>query len=384
MSQYVRRTDSADFRIHSRLPSLDIELTERCNNDCVHCCINLPLADPRARDCEMSTRQITDLLDQAADLGCIQVRLTGGEPLLREDFEDVYVHARRKGLKVRVFTNARNITERIADLWARIPPLVLPEITVYGMHRESYESVSRVPGSYEQFRRGLDMLLDRGVAFIVKGVLLPSNRSELPEFEAWAQTLPGMDKAPGQSMFFDLRHRRDDPDKNKRIRSLRISPEEGLNVMTRDEPMYRRRVAEFVKFMGSSGDLLFDCAAGRTICVDAYGHIQPCLSLRAPELTVSASMASLADALDRYRTLRDIRAVNPDYLRRCAHCFLKGLCEQCPAKSWAESGTLDTPVEYLCEVAHEQARYLRWLRRGERAWEVEDSTQRIDEAYRTS
>jgi sulfatase maturation enzyme AslB (radical SAM superfamily) len=67
--------------------------------------------------------------------------------------------------------------------------------------------------------------------------------------------------------------------------------------------------------------------------------------------------------------LHELRATNPEYLRRCAKCFLKGLCEQCPAKSWAESGTLDTPVEYLCEVAHAQARYLGWLGKHEQGWE---------------
>jgi sulfatase maturation enzyme AslB (radical SAM superfamily) len=56
-----------------------------------------------------------------------------------------------------------------------------------------------------------------------------------------------------------------------------------------------------------------------------------------------------------------MRARNPEYLRRCARCFLKGFCEQCPAKSWSEHGNLDTPVEYLCEVAHAQARYMGWL-----------------------
>ena len=73
-----------------------------------------------------------------------------------------------------------------------------------------------------------------------------------------------------------------------------------------------------------------------------------------------------------------MRATNPDYLERCARCFLKGLCEQCPAKSWTEHGTLDTPVEYLCQVAHAQARYLGLLAEGEQAWEVADWRQRID------
>ncbi len=53
--------------------------------------------------------------------------------------------------------------------------------------------------------------------------------------------------------------------------------------------------------------------------------------------------------------IRGTKATNLDYLARSALCFLKGLCEQCPAKSWMEHGTFDTPVEYLCRVAHAQA-----------------------------
>jgi radical SAM protein with 4Fe4S-binding SPASM domain len=74
---------------------------------------------------------------------------------------------------------------------------------------------------------------------------------------------------------------------------------------------------------------------------------------------------------------RELRATNSEYLNRCARCFLKGLCEQCPAKSWMEHGTLDTPVEYLCAVAHAQARYLSLLKETEKAWEIEDWRQRI-------
>jgi len=81
--------------------------------------------------------------------------------------------------------------------------------------------------------------------------------------------------------------------------------------------------------------------------------------------------------MDRFSHLRELRATNPDYLRRCAVCFLKGLCEQCPAKSWVEYGTLDTPVEYLCEVAHAQARYFGWLGENEQAWQVIDGPERV-------
>jgi hypothetical protein len=44
----------------------------------------------------------------------------------------------------------------------------------------------------------------------------------------------------------------------------------------------------------------------------------------------------------------------------------------CPGSSWAENGTLDTPVEYCCEVTHMQALDLGLISEGEKAWEIED------------
>ena len=84
------------------------------------------------------------------------------------DFEELYLCARRLGMKVLLFTNARLITPHLADLFARVPPLVPIEITVYGMRQESYEAVTRTPGSFAQFRRGVNLLLERKVPFIVK------------------------------------------------------------------------------------------------------------------------------------------------------------------------------------------------------------------------
>ena len=376
-----------------RLGRLDLELTERCNNDCLHCCINLPADDARARARELTTAQVKDILQQAAALGCLEVRFTGGEPLLRPDWQDLYLAARRLGLKVLLFTNARLITAQVADLLARIPPRAPIEITVYGLHRDSYEAVTRAPGSFAQFWRGVKRLRERHVPFIVKAVVLPPNRHELDELEAWARDIPWMTGAPVYVLSLDLRNRRDDPRKNALIASLRLSPQNRLALLRREGVKYRRGLAEFAgKFMGPPGDVLFPCGAGHGVCIDAYGRAQPCMGLRAPELTVNlipgaaagrdgaeaaTGTGRLADALVRFRQFRELRATNPEYLERCARCFLKGLCEQCPAKSWAEYGTLDTPVPYQCEAAHAQARDLGWLAAHEHGWEVRAWRERV-------
>ena len=384
MSEFVRQVKQQLKPILPRLGSLDMELTERCNNDCVHCSINLPSDDQHARRREMTTEQVKDILKQAAGLGCMLVRFTGGEPLLRQDFRELYIYARRLGIKVLLFTNARLINERLVDLFASIPPKVTIEITVYGMHKESYEAATRSHGSFDQCWTGIQLLLERKVPFVVKSALLPQNRAEMEEFEEWAMTIPWMTKPPQYSMFFDLRNSRDNEEKNKQIKSLRLSPDEGISVLTRDEAGYRKDMSEFaLKFMGPQGDRLFACGAGTGVNIDAYGRAQPCMGVRAPELMADVvrvganGRSPLQKALDSFSRLREIRATNPEYLKRCAVCFLKGMCEQCPAKSWAESGEIDRPVEYLCDVAHAQARFMGWLGENEHGWEVPDWRERI-------
>jgi MoaA/NifB/PqqE/SkfB family radical SAM enzyme len=360
-------------------------LTERCNNSCIHCLINQPQNNSEVRAREMSTDQVKNVLSQAADLGCLTVRFSGGEPLLRTDFSELYLYARRLGLRVMLFTNARLLTPEIAELLAHYPPGRMVEVSVYGMHADSYDAVAASPGAFTEFWRGVELLREYKIPFVVKQSILPPNRGEISEFEAFAAAIPTMQNKPAYTMNFDLRARRDNSPKNEFIKKLRISPEESVRLLARD-PNYRKGMREFgEKFIGPTGEKLFHCGAGQGMCVDAYGKAQMCMGLRDPEMVYelnpqtppgstkeTVQPGSLRYALTEvFPRWRETRAQNPEYLHRCARCFLKGLCEQCPAKSWMESGTLDTPVEYLCSVAHAQARYLGLLKETENAWELE-------------
>jgi radical SAM protein with 4Fe4S-binding SPASM domain len=360
------------------LTMLDIELTERCSNDCVHCSVNLPEADPASRR-EMTAARIGKILEEAAGLGCLSVRFTGGEPLIREDFEDIYLKAKRLGLKVRLFTNATRLTPRLAGLLGRVPPLERVEVSFYGMSRRSYEAVTRRPGSFDAARRGLRLLLENGVPFVLKGALLPTNRDELDEFDSWAAAVDGTGNPPGLAMLFDLRSRRD-LGKNPLIRSLRVGPEDYLATCAhRDERHLGELMRFMVRFAGVHGAQLFTCQSGRGRgAVDAYGRYQYCLALRHPETVFELAEGSLREAVTGFLPrLQSMVSTDPAYLERCGRCFLKALCQQCPAKSWAEHGTLDTPVDYLCGVAHAQARAMGLLAEGERAWAVGDWQARV-------
>lgn len=362
------------------LKTLEIELTERCNNNCIHCYINKPENDYVAQNNELSTMDIKRILEEAVFLGCLRVKFTGGEPLLREDFEEIYLFARKLGLKVSILTNATLITDQLVKLFERIPPMENISITLYGIHAFSYEAVTHVPGSFEAAWQGMNRLLDKNIPFDVKSVLLPQNETEMEEFDSLASGIPWMSNNVPFISDLNLRGRRDSERKNLVIKNLRRSPESIIKFLTKDPEKYIKEMKSFCKkFLGPHGKKLFACGAGlEKCCVDAYGQFQLCMFVRHPDTVYDLKNGTLREALENFAPkIRLMEAKNHEYLNHCSFCFLKSLCNNCPGKSWMEHGTLDTPVEYLCDITHLQAKYLGLLEEGEKSWKVKDWRERI-------
>ena len=87
------------------------EITEACNLRCVHCWRETGAS---ASD-EMATTEALDVAAQLAAAGCVEVRLTGGEPLLREDWPAIAARFHELGVKVAVITNGSLIDEAMAE-----------------------------------------------------------------------------------------------------------------------------------------------------------------------------------------------------------------------------------------------------------------------------
>jgi MoaA/NifB/PqqE/SkfB family radical SAM enzyme len=168
--------------------SATFEITDRCNFACVHCYINQPAGNRPARAQELSTSQVMGVLDQIAAAGTLFLTITGGDPLVRADFPEIYKHARNLGLVVSLFTNGSLITPEIADLLVDYTPRVV-DITLYGATQMTYERVTRTTGSFARVQRGVQLLLERGVPLSLKTVLLTINQHEFKAIQAFAEQL---------------------------------------------------------------------------------------------------------------------------------------------------------------------------------------------------
>ena len=165
---------------------VSIEVTHRCPLDCLHCYNNLPMSDSAARKAELSLAEHCQLLDQLQDAGCLWILYTGGEIFGRKDFPDIYMEAKKRGFLVTLFTNGTLISASIADMLAEWRPFAV-EVTLYGATRETYEALTRVPGSYARCMRGIKLLKERGLPVKLKTVPTTINRHEVYEMKRLAE-----------------------------------------------------------------------------------------------------------------------------------------------------------------------------------------------------
>jgi radical SAM protein with 4Fe4S-binding SPASM domain len=346
-----------------RVPvSFSIEVTARCNNDCRHCFINLPPGDQVARENELSAAEINRIADQAVQLGAVWCLITGGEPLVRNDFADIYLALKKKGLLVSVFTNATLVNQEHIALFKEYPPRDI-EITVYGVTRQTYQRVSRRSGTFNKFMRGFNMLKASGVRVRLKAMAIQSNLHEQADIAQFC-------RSHTKDFFrFDpqLHLRLDgDPRRNIEIRNERLRPEQIVALERADrqrEDWMQQNCSALIDdaFTHRGCNHLFHCDAGnKSFDVSCEGKFRLCSSLNAPEAVYDLREGALADAWENFvPRIREMRSSRRGFLESCRTCSLVNLCLWCPAHAHLEVGELDGPVPYFCAVAHARAEALR-------------------------
>jgi radical SAM protein with 4Fe4S-binding SPASM domain len=321
-----------------------LELTFRCNLRCVHCYVAHGHHGIHGKQ-ELTFAEICGILDQIVDEGCLWLLLTGGEPLLRPDFLDIYTYAKRKGLLVSLFTNGTLITPRIADYLADWCPRMV-EITLYGRTQETYERITGIPGSYERCMRGIDLLLERGVPLKLKTMLMTVNKHELWDIKAYAESL-------GVGFRFD-------PMLNAGLEgsrvplAFRLSPEEIVQFDLADAERWGDLQQFCDKFLGIQTDdrYLYICGAGVNVFhIDPYGKLGICMISRVPNYDLR--QGTFLQGWHEF--LPQVRYQKPKGEYRCNQCELISLCGQCPGWARMEHGDPEKPVAFLCRVAHLRA-----------------------------
>lgn len=333
------------------------ELTFGCGLHCRHCytdCYNKPAFLNR----ELTTAPVKSILSKVYNAGIIWVCFTGGDPLTRGDFLDIYSYAKDKGFIVTIFSSAYSLTKKIVEYFKKRPPFVI-EMTLNAASQRTYEKISQVKGSYLKAMKAVDLIVKANLPLKIKTQITRDNLEELPKIRKFIKER-GLMFRPS----FDL-HARLNGDLAPC--HLRISPRQVLSLDGKNESdcinepkeieQRAKRIAHSAESKAQSAqtepratnDDLFRCAigGGDGVNIDPYGNMFSCNLIRAPKFNLLK--VDIEYAQDNL--LSRVRGKKFATNSKCKNCKLREFCHSCPGRAHLETADREAPVEYYCKLA---------------------------------
>ena len=340
--------------VHREPLSATFELTVRCNLHCKMCLFRHADCENNALKAgELTAAEWIDMARQAADAGTFSLLVTGGEPMLRPDFCEIWEGINRYGFMTTLYTNATLVTPEVMRTLRRFPPHKIG-VTIYGASAETYERVCGNGAAFERAMDGIAQLMTLPSRLEFRTTIIKDNLQDFSDLYRLTEERFGPQYKLTHTRLVTQSVRGACADVN----TCRLEPEDNIKLS------YQRTVELIREYVGDAYDernvkidrkslagdnvmkprlTLFGCDAGMnqyTITHD--GKLLGCQMLGV--FFTDARRDGLKKAWEDFPATVKLPPVN----EKCQNCSNKELCNTCYASRYAETGDLAGCPEYVC------------------------------------
>lgn len=352
-----------------------IDFTYRCNNNCRHCWLR-DASGCQEPETELSFAEIRRIADEARAMGCRIWTISGGEPMLRPDFPEIFDYLTRNCQHYNLSTGGTLITPQIARLLKRKGTKT---VALYGATAKVHDHITRNPGSFELTMRGFRYLKEAGAGFIVQLVPMKDNYHQFNDMVRLARSLSKYSRVGAAWLYLSACA---DKEKNAEIKRQRLAAQE---VVKLDEPdlCHGEGAREEYGhcFQGSDRYVFASCIKSRRgFHIDPHGKMTFCDFIKDPALRYDLRRGSFEEAWEKFipSLARRIKTT-AEYRENCGSCGYRKDCRWCPVFACLEHGRFGAKISYLCAVARENHNYKRnWLKDHRRYFKIADITIQFD------
>lgn len=299
---------------HKILQSVELELTYRCNEKCIHCYVDNFTPDQK----ELSLSEYKSFLLEVRKMGCLSVLLTGGEVCMKHEWLDIAEFASSIGMLVDIYTNGLALTDEIFDRIRSIHPSSV-SYSLYGGTKAVHDAVTGVPGSFDKTIKSIMMTKCAGIDTYIKTVVIKENADDLAPLLKLAERI-GVDVNPSYTIFDSY------GGKYKGAHML-DTEKDYINVMK-----ICRRYAPEDNIRGRRDIKGKVCRAGlSSLSMDPYGNVYVCISLRRSIGNIrNKSIREIWQHSEYLSKIRSLRFC--DLCHKSAECLYKDNCSICFAR----------------------------------------------------
>lgn len=306
------------------------EITSICNFNCIHC-----YNDQRSSDLEV--KELYKTIDILKQLGVIYVTLTGGEPLLRKDFKEIYMYLKNHGFIINIFTNI-SMLENYKELFLNSPPKLI-SISLYGLDDTKHNLFTRTLGQFSRVKKNIEWIQKNNIDYEVKTIVNKHNYEDIIE-EKYDVFFKRYNKKLLKSYeIFSTKN------ENKEVINHRISEEEVIKLLLNKNS--KEKLEEYSN-LSSLPPTNFECFAGKTfISVNSQCEFSICQRDFKNKFKHNIDNDNLIQKLMK----RKKEVIEINLKRKCNHCKMNTLCSNiCHLE---EDEIKDG---YICSIHHKMKR----------------------------
>lgn len=313
------------------------EITNECNENCIHC-YRPEFQQTTVWNVELFRKVLTSL----KSLGCMHITLTGGEPLLHPEFEEILGIASNLDFVVSILTNGSHLLDFPLELWKenKIKRLY---ISLYSLDAKVHDSITRSRGSFNTTYQAILSLVKQGIPIAINTPIMIQNKNSIYSIKHFANDL-------GIPVEFSFKIIPSYNTSKVHTELLTCFTEDSLRNMVFDKE---------VRLYNDAFDRIREtplpqdkkmCQAGfRSLTFDFEGNVLPCTALRYKLGNIFD--AELIDIWNskKINEWRNSLAILPP---KCISCKMRKYCEPCYAATFIQTGEFGVIDEQTCEFGH--------------------------------
>lgn len=334
--------------------NVTLELTLRCNLHCKMCMFrHSDSEDKRLLENELTAEQWADMAQQICDAGALNLLITGGEPLIRKDFSEIYRAFYKLGFIITLYTNAIPVTEEIMETFRECPPHRIG-ITLYGSTNETYEKLCGCADGFDRAMAGIEALSELPSLLEFRTTVVQDNFDEIDCLSHLIKEKFNSMVTHSFTVFQSVRGG------SMPVAQCRLTPEQNIDLtVKRTADAVRDKIPadmlnkielrlvekELCCTSENKKYTLLGCNGGMDSCTLTWdGKLLGCQMLGC--FQTDALKLGFAKAWDEWPYTVRLPEVNEE-CRACKHI---DDCTVCPAVRMAECGDLRSKPEYICSL----------------------------------
>lgn len=330
------------FSQNPKLFSLQVELTNLCNERCIHCYI-----PHKFKTRWMSMANYEQILKQAKELGVLTFVINGGEPLCHPQFLEMLKEAENYDLNIKILSNLTLLTDEIVG-HLRKSHVSEIQTSIYSLDSTVHDGITCMPGSLNLTLKNILKLKKNGIPVRISCVLMKQNKESYKSLVLWAKEhqIPiSVDYIMFARYDFstdNLDNRLDKTDIEQIIRDTIASDEAYIRKIRNTD---FKLLDEYFRQIGLT------CNVGRsTLCFASDGTAYPCIGWQSYKLGNIEDM-TISQIWNGVK-LQQLRKISRNDFEECKDCKDKIFCSRCLVRNANENnGDFMKLSRHTCDIA---------------------------------